>query len=82
MTDTRPVFSSDLFDWVKGSGCTTVGRLGLRDFPREGFRVRSARTNETRLFRADNERMVTNEFYDGEGYDFISGDSVRIHIWA
>ena len=77
-----PVFESHSFDWMKRHGYSVVGRLGLRDFPRRGFKVRSQRTGEVRLFVEDTELMVANEFYDGEGMAFMSpvGD-FRIMIW-
>lgn len=76
-----PIFSSDLFDWKRGVGYTSLSRLELQTFPRDGFRVRSAQTNAIRLFRTDDVQMEANDFYDGEGYAFISDESIRIHVW-
>lgn len=76
-----PTFSSSKFTWKGGKGTATISDLGVRSFPSRGFYIRSERTGETRLFLPNSEKMVANEFYDGEAYDyFIPGENVEVQI--
>lgn len=75
-----PTFSSADFEWHAGKGTMTLERgLNTTRFP-DRFYIKSARTGETRLFVSDAQTMEENEFFDGEGAAYISGD-VRVHIW-
>ncbi|PZR78224.1 MAG: hypothetical protein DI537_42400 [Stutzerimonas stutzeri] len=77
-----PTFSSADFDWNKGRGSTTVGRLGLDRFP-VSFYVRSERTKQVRLFLSDAETNAENEFFDGEANAyFVPGADVRVQVWC
>lgn len=78
-----PTFSSADFDWKSGTATSTVGRLGVINFPRAGFYIRSARTAEVRLFLPDGETMEANEFFDGEAAAyFVPAGGVSAQIWA
>lgn len=76
-----PTFPSSVFAWKNGRGTATLSDLGSRyagSFP-QSFYVKSARTNESRLFLIDNTRMEDNDFYDGEAKAyFVPGGDVKV----
>jgi hypothetical protein len=77
-----PTFSSNYFDWPKGRGRTTLGKLGLDRFP-ASFYVRSERTKEVRLFLSDAETNEAHEFFDGEATAYlVPGSDAKVQIWC
>lgn len=78
-----PTFSSADFNWKSGKGSSALGKLGLNDFPKGGFYIRSTRTQQVQLFLPDSVGDAEHEFYDGEarGY-FVPGGGFQVTIWV
>lgn len=78
-----PVYSSKEFDWARNNGTTSVERLGITQFPKNGFYIESANTKQQRLFMYDAEVMEANEFFDGEASAyFCPGGGFTVKIWV
>jgi hypothetical protein len=85
--DTVQVFSSRQFKWSNDKAVwsndkavSSLTDLGLASFPRE-FVIRSERSGRERRFVIDAERMVENEFYDGEASAY-EADNISVLIWV
>jgi hypothetical protein len=77
-----PTFPSAYFNWKGGEGKSTIGKLGVSNFP-NSFYIKSARTGEVKLFLNDAETMEANEYFDGEGAAYFSpGGDAKVQIWA
>jgi hypothetical protein len=78
-----PTFSSSKFGWTGKSATSYKSELGIKEFPRQGFFIKSERSGETRMFLPDNANMEANEFYDGEAYAyFVPGGNLTAKIWC
>lgn len=76
-------FSSSAFTWKNRNGVSSIGKLGIREFPRGGFYIRSERTKQVQLFLPDGETNEANEFFDGEASAYFSpGGHAAVRIWC
>ena len=79
---TLPVFEGRLLKWNSGNGCGSLIEMGLKEFPHEGFRVRSHHTGQELTFVYDRAVNEAHEFFDGEGMAFSATDrNIKIHLW-
>jgi hypothetical protein len=77
-----PTFSSTYFNWKNGQGRSSIGQLGVSQFP-NSFYIKSARTGESKLFLNDAETMAENEYFNGEGAAYFSpGGNAKVLIWG
>lgn len=76
-----PTFNGQDFTWKGNKGSTTLERLGLTEFPRDGFKILSNRSGEIRLFSPDADKMEEMEFYDGEAHAYRHV-GFWVEIWA
>lgn len=79
MTPTEPIFTSDLFTWFRGNGVTELSDLQVKRVPRKFF-VRSSRTGVVKLFSINTESAGYEDGWDGEGWEYIDEDGVKVTI--
>ncbi len=78
-----PTFSSNMFSWKNRTGSSSLPSIGLANFPSEGFYIRSEKTGKSQLFLPDTEKMIENEFFDGEASAYFApGQGVEIRLWV
>lgn len=78
-----PTFSSNVFSWKNKTGMSSLPRIGLANFPSAGFYIRSEKTGKTQLFLPDTDKMIENEFFDGEASAYFApSKGVEVRLWA
>lgn len=78
-----PVLDGSRFRWKNRKGSSTLVELGLSEFPRKGFYIKSHKTGGLQLFLPDGETMEAQEFFDGEASAyFVPGGFITVQIWC
>lgn len=76
-------FSARDFEWNGQCGSSNLNKLGISQFPTNGFYLKSPKTGKVILFLYDTDRNELNEFYDGECAAFFSpSNQILVHIWT
>lgn len=70
------------FTWKRGAGFSTTARLGIDEFPRDRFTIRSHKSGTVQTFHRDDATILENEFFDGEASAYMTPDGrVKVQIW-